>query len=333
MPIRVEARWTDLEETRLGSAGPRVVRDADRALAPETWYPFALADALAGRDLDDGTPDIEADFNRAFSGWHFDPTTAPPEGRYDFASVALHEIGHGLGFLGALTVEADRGRVDGPGGGDTPLVYDRFTEDASGTPLLDASVYPSPSRALGQALTHETFFDGRAVQQATGAPVPLYAPEAWSEGGSYDHVDEETYPAGTPDGLMTPFLERGERIAAPGAATCAVLGDLGWPLAGECAALVGSLPPLAPGVTVRRAAPNPFRSSTRVEVVVGTPLQVRAWLVDVLGRRVRTLADRSVVPGEVLAVDVPGEDLASGVYVIQVVAGGQTASVRVVRMR
>ena len=127
--------------------------------------------------------------------------------------------------------------------------------------MLDASVYPSPSRALGQALTHETFFNGRAVQQAPGAPVPLYAPEAWSEGGSYDHVDEDTYPAGTPDGLMTPFLERGERVAAPGAATCAILGDLGWPLAGECAALVGSLPPLATGVTVQRAGPT--RSAPR----------------------------------------------------------------------
>ncbi|MEM1057187.1 MAG: hypothetical protein AAGI52_16845 [Bacteroidota bacterium] len=332
VPIRLVARWVDQPLTRLAAAGPRALRDADPALPPGTWIPSALADALAGRDLSPAIPDIEADFNRAFPDWHFDLTTPPPEGAYDFATVALHEIGHGLGLLGAMTVKGGVGRVEGPGGGDTPLIYDRFTLGPAGR-LLDAAVYPRPSQRLGEALTSQTAFDGRATRQALGAPIALYAPGTWREGGSYDHLDEALYPQNDPEGLMTPFLARGERVTEPGTTTCAMLADLGWRLAGDCARRVGPLPPVPEDTEVRLAGRNPFRASTRLEITVGAPVQVRVWMVDALGRRVRTLADRSAVPGDRLLVPVSSDGLASGVYRALVQAGGETTSLALTLLR
>lgn len=331
VPIRLEARWEQLPETRLGSAGPRAVRD-DPALPPDTWVPSALADALAGRDLARSVPDIEADFNRAFADWHLDPDSPPPPGTYDFATVALHEIGHGLGLLGALTVQNGLGRVDGPGGGDMPLLYDRFTSGDLGR-LLDSGAYPRPSVRLADALTSRTAFDGRAVRQAVGLPLVLYAPGTWSEGGSYDHLDEDAYPANDPAGLLTPFLARGERVTEPGTETCAMLADLGWRLSGDCAARVGPLAPLADGLRLTLDGPNPTRGATRLVAEVDVPGSLRAWLVDGLGRRVAVLADRSVVPGEPVSIVVPGDGLADGVYRAVVRAGGETRSVPLTHLR
>lgn len=90
----------------LGNAGAsNYLRDFLNAPVASTWYPQALANSLAGADLDPGQPDINADFN-------FDVDNAVVLGAkkwyygvdgnagtdVDFVSVVLHELGHGLGF-------------------------------------------------------------------------------------------------------------------------------------------------------------------------------------------------------------------------------------------
>jgi hypothetical protein len=230
-----------------------------------------------------------------------------------------------------LSVDGGVGFVDGPGGGERPLVYDRFTQDASGVPLLDRSVYPRPSRLLGEALTSSTAFAGRAVSQASGAPVPLFAPAEWREGGSYDHLDEGAFEAGTPDALMTPFLARGERLTAPGAATCALLADIGWDLAGGCAEAVGALPPPGP-TAISLLGPNPARVQTALSVQAGAPVLLRVWLADVLGRRVRDVANVVVREGESV-VPVPVGGLASGVYLVVTEADGVLGGLPVTVLR
>ena len=270
VPIRILARWEGLAPTTLGSAGPFLVRNTDGLPLRDTWYPTALANAVAGRDLAPDDPDILGSFNRDFAGWHLDPATPPPGDRYDLATVVLHEIGHGLGFIGALAVVDGLGYVGAPGRTRGPYAYDRFTE-ARGVPLLDARAFPDGSAALADALrSGDVAFDGPAVRQATAAPAPLYAPPAWDEGASYSHLDERSYVPATPDGLMTPFLARGEAVAEPGTATCAVLADVGWTLAGDCAARVGTRPDTRGGLTAERTGPNPASRQTSIRVTSAT---------------------------------------------------------------
>lgn len=331
--IRIDARWEPLEATTLGSAGPYLVRNFPGAPLRETWYPAALANEIAGRDLDTSQPDIEALFNSQFDDWHLDPTRSPPPGQFDLYTVVLHEIGHGLGLIGALTVDNGRGFVGEVSGTRGPYIYDRYTEDASGTALLDASVYPDGSTELAAALQRIVRFDGAAVRQVAGAPVTLYAPPRWDEGASYSHLDEQTYPPGTPDGLMTPFITRGETVAQPGGRTCGLFADLGWRLAGTCADLVGERPDVQNGLTAALAGANPFGRSTRVQVDVLIQQRVRATLLDALGRTVQVLADEVVEAGGALSVEIDGRPLAAGVYRVHVVGEGGEALLPLVHVR
>ena len=327
--VRVSATWAPLDRTTLGSAGPALFRDFDGAPARGVWYPAALADALAGRDLGDGGPDVTALFNSDFRDWHFGPGP-PPQGTYDLATIVLHELGHGLGVIGSLAVEGGVGQL--AGGEGHPFSYDLHAVDGGGAPLL-GSAYPPRGAALADALEREVRFDGRAVRQATGGPVPLYAPRQWVPGGSFSHLDEGAFAPGTPDGLMTPFVAREEVVTEPGAAVCAVLADVGWTLAGDCAARVGALAPVAGGVTASRAGPNPFAASTAVVLTSAAPVALRVRLLDVLGRVVADYGTAVLVGGREARFDVDGRSLAAGVYVLSAVGGPERVAVPLVVAR
>ncbi len=333
VPIRILATWEGLASTTLGSAGPYLVRNTAGAPLRDTWYPTALANAFAGVDLAPSDPDISGSFNRDFGGWHLDPATLPPPDRYDLATVVLHEIGHGLGLIGALAVVDGLGYVGAPTRTRGPYAFDRWTE-AGDVPLLDARAFPDRSVALANALrSNAVAFDGPALRQATAAPAPLYAPSAWDEGASYSHLDERTYAASTPDGLMTPFLARGEAIAEPGTSVCAILADVGWTLAGDCAARVGARPDTRGGLAVERTGPNPVQRQTSIRVTPAASARLVVTLVDALGRRVAVLADQQAEAGQPVDVVVGVGGLAAGVYRVVVEAGENQAVVPVVVVR
>ena len=318
-PIRVRAEWSPLDSGTLGSAGPFLVRNFGGAPIRDVWYPSALADALAGRDLGDGDPDIEAFFNSDFRDWHFGPGP-PQEGTYDLTTVVLHEIGHGLGLIGNLSVRDGLGVVGQEPEG--PFSYDLHALDAVGAPLLDPTRYPDGSARLADALTEEVGFTGRAVTQVGSPRVPLYAPPQFIRGGSYSHLDEDAYAEATPDGLMTPFIARGEVVEQPGTTVCAMLADVGWTLAGDCADRVGALPPVVAGVAIEQAGLNPFTGRTAVRLSTSTIANVRVGLVDALGRRVADYGTAVVVGGAPTRVEVDGLGLAAGVYFLTVEGGG-----------
>lgn len=122
----------------LGAAGPiSVSRDFPGAQKPNTWYVSALANRLAGVDLDPvfdpfgNDLDIVAFFNSELgkpgclegSGFYLGLDGNGPPNLDNLLSTVLHEFGHGLGFL-TLTDEATGDYFAG-----FPTIFDHFTYD------------------------------------------------------------------------------------------------------------------------------------------------------------------------------------------------------------
>jgi hypothetical protein len=351
VPIRVQASFAPLASGTLGSAGPNVTANFPNRPLGNTWYPFALADALAGEDLspdpgDDFFYDIIAQFSSTRSDWYFGLDGNPPPGQFDFVTIVLHELGHGLGFVGSGKVDDGAGEDECEGTSGTgcwgyfdgqffgrPFVFDRFLDDSSGRPMVDRTVYGNPSNSLGFLLQGGALFmDSPEVVRLYGAPAPVWAPTPFNEGSSFSHWDEEVV-TGTSAALMTPQVARGEAYQDPGDITCAFMADIGWPLGSGCQVLtVADEPePAASAFRVDLAGPNPFRTSTAVRVVRPAAGPLRVVVLDVLGREVARLADGPEA-AEVTVAFVP-TGLASGVYRIVAESDGRRAaqSVTVVR--
>lgn len=75
------------------------------------------------------------------------------------------------------------------------------------------------------------------------------------------------------------------------------------------------------GLTVSPPRPNPFRLSTDVEVVLALSSHVRVDVLDLVGRTVATLCDRTLEPG-VQTVPFDASGLPGGTYLVRVTAGG-----------
>ena len=226
--IQIDATFEVLGSGILGGA-----KVDKRHNVNDIWFPDALADALGGFDKNPGQPDISISFNSEVN-WYFGTDGYTPSYRYDFVTIVLHEIGHGLGFISEAEVERDWDsnalvfvgslRAGTPA---VPGVYDSFVVNGSGTSLL---TFEDPSVALEQQFTHsDLFWDGTdGIAANSGKQPKLYAPNIWTSGSSYTHLSEATYPTGALNSLMTSALAYAEAIHDPGPITLGMLGDLGW---------------------------------------------------------------------------------------------------------
>ena len=227
VPIAVNANWSNLGSGVLGSAGPsNYIINFSGAPKTNTWYPVALANALAGTDLSTSS-DINASFNSTFD-WYYGTDGNTPNSQIDFVSVVLHEVGHGLGFTGSFQAN---GSIAAWGSSTTaPDVFDPFVENTDGLQLTTA--YPNNSGALRAQLTSNgVFFDGTQTRAAnSGNRAKLYAPTTWSSGSSIAHLDEIYN--GTSNALMTFSIGAGIAEHNPGDITLGMFADMGWAVAG-----------------------------------------------------------------------------------------------------
>ncbi len=262
VPIQVNANWTPLSGSALGNAGTSAwYRNFTGAPLTNTWYPAALANARRGSDLDPSKPDITMNLNSTYSNWYLGTDGKTPASTYDLVSVVLHEIGHGLGVSGSMTITNGQGKW---GLGTTtvsPVMYDRFTENGAGIDLIDTTVFPNPSAELAAQLQSGNiyFFGPNAVAANGGSRPMLYAPPIWQQGSSYSHLDEEFFGPGNPNSLMTPVLNWAESIHDPGPITRGILKDLGWTIAGAGALDLsfGETPLIGPGTQVATSIIQP----------------------------------------------------------------------------
>src|SRR5688572_27633609 len=133
VPIRIRADWTPLKTGVLGQA---IWGSAHANFGGEqhmnTFYPVALAEKIAGREINESTePDIVASFNSTAS-WYFGTDGKTPSGKMDMVTIVLHEIAHGLGFTDTYNVEGIQGSVGIASGGSTvPFIFDVFVENSA----------------------------------------------------------------------------------------------------------------------------------------------------------------------------------------------------------
>ena len=235
VPIRVAANFQPLSPGVLGSAGTTNLFAGFKGAKPNNWYVSALADAISGQDLNaevDGIedyPDISTRFSSVFN-WYYGTDQNPAPDQYDFVSVVLHELGHGLGFTGFASVDEEEvGTIRfNYRGLNLPVIYSDFVKDEFRTPIKSL---PDPSVKLGKFLTGRNglFMTGKnAVAALDGEAPKLYTPRPWQGGSSYSHWDEATYPAGDPNSLMSPQFGFAESIHRVGEITKGLFKDMGW---------------------------------------------------------------------------------------------------------
>jgi hypothetical protein len=219
--ISVDASWGRSSSWGvLGSARPGSFFSAFSG-APDAslWYPSALANALAGRDLDRKNPEIIIQVNSA-AAWNSRGDGVPSVNEYDLQSVFLHELGHGLGFLSNDAYDP----FFGLGSLDQPTPFDAYLQTSDGRRLADL---PTPSKELGVALTTSLVWNGAQGIRANGGIKPkMYTPARYEAGSSTSHLDEATFSKAGLDSVMTPSLDPGEIFKEPGPLLLAMMEDM-----------------------------------------------------------------------------------------------------------
>jgi hypothetical protein len=236
--IEIDAYWRPLAPNLLGTAGAYEFVRAFPNAPTQNWYPIALANKLAGKDLAQAYPDIVANFSSDPKLWYFGTDGRVPSGKYDFVTVVLHEIGHGLGMSGTMTV-AGTGNWGTNYADKYAAIYDTLGVNGSGTNLVAG--FKNRSLDLQKQLVSGSVFWGGDAGKlgANGAPPKLYAPKTWAAGSSYFHLDEATYPAGNPNALMTPGANSAEAAHSPGPIVLGMFADMGWTTSSTSPAKLG----------------------------------------------------------------------------------------------
>jgi hypothetical protein len=244
VPIEVDVEW--------GGGLPRNVASMTEPTAYErvadgSMQPVALANALAGRDLDPAVSDMRLTLGAGIR-WYTGVDGGGPSNATDMVTMVLHELTHGLGFADSFH-PAGGGLAWGHDG--VPVGLDAHLVDASTGDLVHA---PSASELLAAATSRRIVWRGAARDSHGRAPI-MYAPAQFEPGSSLCHFDDNAYPQGDPDALMTSLVRRGEVIHRIGPAALGVLHDLGWTVRAEPAPAPTVAPSPPPAPTSTTAAP------------------------------------------------------------------------------
>ena len=219
--INIDASWGRSSSWGiLGSARPGSFYSGfSGAPDPSLWYTSALANALAGKDLDKANPEIIIQVNSS-AAWNSRGDGMPSNSEYDLESVFLHEIAHGLGFLSNDAYDTFYGVASL----DQPTPFDAFAQTEDGRRLADL---PTPSLELGRALTSSLVWSGPlGIKANNGVKPKLYTPSRYQPGSSTSHLDEATFSKSGLDSVMTPNLDPGEIFKEPGPLLLAMMEDM-----------------------------------------------------------------------------------------------------------
>lgn len=150
-------------------------RNFANAPFPDTWYQQALANKLAGFDLNPSVNDINITFNSSIGqaaclpqGWYLG-VDGQEGNAIELLPVVLHELGHGLGHATITLAGVQMGTPPGP------HVYDRFLYDNTQGQHWNEMATDGQRGASSQNCSNLAW-DGPRVTSAAGArlgPKPL----------------------------------------------------------------------------------------------------------------------------------------------------------------
>lgn len=219
---------------------PNGIENFLNAPLTNVWYTSALADKLAGQDLQANLPDMVLYFDSQNINWNT-AQQQPQQNQYDLESVALHEVCHGLGMVGLYWVTGWPNI--GSYGNDAlvtlvtqlvqstgqqlpfqlphlnyhPSAYGIHIEDQAGHHLAAPAYYVNPSNQLGSTLVNgNLFFDHNHYQ--------VYAPNPFVPFTSIEHLD----PVAFPNSLMRPSIGAGQTSRQVDAPVQGILQAIGW---------------------------------------------------------------------------------------------------------
>ena len=221
VPVNVNVSWGRASSYGILAAASAKNNFANFPNAPDKtlYYAAALANALAGKDIDPTNPELEITIT-SDAPWYYGTDGKCPPKSYDLESVILHEMGHGLGFISGNYYD----QYSGYGRIDQPTPFDAYAQLPDGRRLADM---PSPSLETGKALTSPLYWSGEnAIKANNGIKPPLYAPSIYEPGSSVSHLDERTFSQSGANSVMTPNLDSGEVFHLPGSLLLAMIDDM-----------------------------------------------------------------------------------------------------------
>jgi hypothetical protein len=243
VPVRIGVRFDPLGGTATSALAGRgrpvsLYHDFPSAPRPNTWYPVALANKLAGEDLDNGTGnEIELVLNSDVDGplvlgshkFYYGLDAALPAGDVSLVAVAAHEILHGLGFSSALD------RATGEKLEELDDIFETHLERTGANPP-DFPSMTDAQRLAAFTAAPEIHWVGSNVAAASslltagvapGGKVEMYAPGPASSPESLVHFNSDLTPFQTMENSYG-GMQLDLRLAR------AVLADLGWGPGPDC---------------------------------------------------------------------------------------------------
>lgn len=342
VPIKINFYWVDASPFGfLGLTLSNGVKDFQNTPINNVWYPTSLAKAIAGNDL--GISEFDMDiYIDSTRNWYMGTDGNCPQNQYHLVKVLLHEIGHGIGFYSVANLDQNGvgsfstiidpivntlASFSVPPLNGEPLIYDLFLENLQGERLIDSLLYLNPSMALtAQFTSNSLYFNGLNAINANNQSRPrLFAPSTFAFGSSILHLNESSFSANSPDGLMTPYSSTGETNLTPGPITLGILQDLGWslqPLSISSSTLTHN--------TLFQNHPNPFVDITTISFHLKARSKVHINIYDIVGKKVNTLIRQDMNSGlhqiKWNRKNQTGNFVPNGVYIYELKTPNQTLS-------
>jgi len=221
VPVSVNVTWSKASSEGILAAASSKNNYANFTGAPDKtlYYASALANALAGKDLDPASPEIEITIT-SDAPWYLGVDGKCPPKSYDLQSVILHEMAHGLGFISGNYYDD----LSGFGRIIQPTPFDAYAQLPDGRRLSDM---PNSSLETGKALTSTLVWSGEnGIKANNGVKPLLYTPSVYEPGSSVSHLDEKTFSQSGDNATMTPNLDSGEVFHLPGSLLLAMFEDM-----------------------------------------------------------------------------------------------------------